>query len=89
MCKPHRCPHIAMTGNICVYVRRPFYHKSNIYSFIDIAPVAQIPISITVPKATQAMNPLRCVPYGHGMIPTNRPEVGWNNLKLWDTVLTR
>ena len=19
MCKPHRCPHIAMTGNICVY----------------------------------------------------------------------
>lgn len=20
MCKPHRCPHIAMTGNICVYV---------------------------------------------------------------------
>jgi elongator complex protein 3 len=18
MCKPHRCPHIAMTGNICV-----------------------------------------------------------------------
>lgn len=21
MCKPHRCPHIAMTGNICVYVR--------------------------------------------------------------------
>jgi elongator complex protein 3 len=22
MCKPHRCPHIAMTGNICVYVLR-------------------------------------------------------------------
>ena len=21
MCKPHRCPHIAMTGNICVCVR--------------------------------------------------------------------
>ena len=20
MCKPHRCPHIAMTGNICVFV---------------------------------------------------------------------
>jgi hypothetical protein len=20
MCKPHRCPHVAMTGNICVYV---------------------------------------------------------------------
>ncbi|VEL19752.1 unnamed protein product [Protopolystoma xenopodis] len=20
MCKPHRCPHIAMTGNVCVYV---------------------------------------------------------------------
>ena len=20
MCKPHRCPHIAMTGNICVWV---------------------------------------------------------------------
>ena len=20
MCKPHRCPHIAMTGNICVLV---------------------------------------------------------------------
>jgi elongator complex protein 3 len=19
MCKPHRCPHISMTGNICVY----------------------------------------------------------------------
>ena len=19
MCKPHRCPHIAMTGNVCVY----------------------------------------------------------------------
>jgi len=19
MCKPHRCPHINMTGNICVY----------------------------------------------------------------------
>ena len=19
MCKPHRCPHVAMTGNICVY----------------------------------------------------------------------
>lgn len=19
MCKPHRCPHITMTGNICVY----------------------------------------------------------------------
>ena len=23
MCKPHRCPHIAMTGNICVYVKQP------------------------------------------------------------------
>lgn len=23
MCKPHRCPHIAMTGNICVYVASP------------------------------------------------------------------
>ena len=22
MCKPHRCPHIAMTGNICVYCQR-------------------------------------------------------------------
>lgn len=22
MCKPHRCPHIAMTGNICVCVRQ-------------------------------------------------------------------
>ena len=28
MCKPHRCPHIAMTGNICVYV-------SNMSSGID------------------------------------------------------
>lgn len=23
MSKPHRCPHIAMTGNICVYVLIP------------------------------------------------------------------
>jgi elongator complex protein 3 len=25
MCKPHRCPHIAMTGNICVYVASCLY----------------------------------------------------------------
>jgi elongator complex protein 3 len=23
MCKPHRCPHVAMTGNICVWVFAP------------------------------------------------------------------
>jgi elongator complex protein 3 len=27
MCKPHRCPHIAMTGNVCVYCPGAiFYH---------------------------------------------------------------
>lgn len=25
MCKPHRCPHIAMTGNICVWVVFVFF----------------------------------------------------------------
>jgi elongator complex protein 3 len=28
MCKPHRCPHVAMTGNICVYVSHLLAEKS-------------------------------------------------------------
>lgn len=32
MCKPHRCPHIATTGNICVYC--PGVSKLNSYPII-------------------------------------------------------
>lgn len=30
MCKPHRCPHIAMTGNICVLVSSSGFARSTI-----------------------------------------------------------
>lgn len=28
MCKPHRCPHLAMTGNICVYCPGKFFNNN-------------------------------------------------------------
>lgn len=37
MCKPHRCPHIAMTGNICVYCFTPDHQllTSTGFKFVD------------------------------------------------------
>jgi len=39
MCKPHRCPHIAMTGNICVYVSFSFLSATKlIHGFLRYCP---------------------------------------------------
>ena len=78
MCKPHRCPHIAMTGNICVYV----YNMSDIDDLIntaftiliDIVPEGPIPISIIAPKVILGTNLQACVLFAHVTIPTSRHE---------------
>jgi len=80
MCKPHRCPHIAMTGNICVCaLQHPCYH----FGVADIAVVtvlvAPTLILITVPKATRGTNRRACVPFALGMIHTSRHEDAWSN----------
>lgn len=49
MAKPHRCPHIAVTGNICVYC--PGVNTNMIIIR------AQIVILNIPPKVTLAMNP--------------------------------
>jgi histone acetyltransferase (RNA polymerase elongator complex component) len=52
MAKPHRCPHIAVTGNICVYcpgVTKPVENRVLILT------------SSTRHRATRATNPRRCV----------------------------
>ena len=39
MCKPHRCPHIAMTGNICVYVVwLGYFERSDVRPFFRYCP---------------------------------------------------
>ena len=79
MCKPHRCPHIAMTGNICVYVSNMslLYDgltDDNITLLIDIALEDPTLILIIAHKVTLGTNLLVCVLFEHVMIPTNRRE---------------
>lgn len=86
MCKPHRCPHIAMTGNICVYVcdRHIFLsHSSN------SALVVPIQISNTLPNHTLATNLLQCGRSGPVTIHTSRLEVVWNSCEDLDILWIR
>jgi hypothetical protein len=80
MCKPHRCPHIAMTGNICVCAKQhPRYHSGVADIAVVIVLVVPIPILITVPKATRGTNRRACAPFAPGMILTSRHEDAWSN----------
>ncbi len=64
-----------MTGNICVYAHLFLRQlEFSTYSFADIVLEAQIPISITVHRATQVTNQQVCVPYERGTIRTNKQE---------------
>jgi len=59
MCKPHRCPHIAMTGNVCV---------------TDTAQVDQTPTLSTALSPILGMSPRPCEPSGHATIHSNRAQ---------------
>jgi hypothetical protein len=68
MSKPHRCPHIAMTGNICVY---DGYAETVL--ILGIVLEDQIPILSILHSLIPGMSLLRCEQYGHDMILTNKP----------------
>ena len=83
MCKPHRCPHIAMTGNICVYCpggpdsdfevsqARNTRHPMAIhdYNFCYSTNTPSILLKVTL-----ALNLHPCVQSDPATTPTNKPE---------------
>ena len=74
MCKPHRCPHIAMTGNICVYgAPSPFAIEA---ADVPADTVQEDPTqtSITARKAILDTSPRVCEPSEHGTTRMNRHE---------------
>ena len=80
MCKPHRCPHIAMTGNICVCAKQRQCYRSGVADIaVVIVLVVPTPILITAPKATRGTNRRVCAPFARGMILTSRHEDAWSN----------
>ena len=80
MCKPHRCPHIAMTGNICVCAEQ---HPLHNFGVVDIAVVTVLvvptPILIIAPKATRGTSQRVCAQFARDMIHTSRLEDVWSN----------
>ena len=48
MCKPHRCPHIAMTGNVCVYWSPPALHIASPHTAL---PAVQLLSAFSPPPA--------------------------------------
>ena len=84
MCKPHRCPHVAMTGNICVYCPggpdSDFEYSTQSYTGYE---VRYRPGFVTDPS------PPQCERFELGMTRTSKHGTEWTNCEVWAIPLTR
>lgn len=75
MCKPHRCPHIAMTGNICVCVKLQTilnYFFNLLLGIVQEGPTRTL---ITAPRAILDTSRPACELSERGTIRMSRHEV--------------
>lgn len=76
MCKPHRCPHIALTGNVCVYCPggpdSDFEYSTQSYTGYEPTsmrairarynPYVQVPVACPVPTAAAGCSHAHALP---------------------------
>ena len=84
MCKPHRCPHIAMTGNICVYCPggpdSDFEYSTQSYTGYEVQTTLGF-CCVTDTDPIPSLNVLgafslrRCEPFERDTIPTYKPNI--------------
>jgi hypothetical protein len=83
MSKPHRCPHIAMTGNVCVYCPGESPRlNATLHAVVGIVSFSQVVLTVTLSTArrhTLGMSPPACEPYVPVTILTPRPVAVWIN----------
>lgn len=94
MSKPHRCPHISLTGNVCVYCPggpdSDFEYSTQSYTGYEVSQPGRVAAARRLQSTdTPSLSPRRCVRFEHGTTLLSKAEAAYNSCVSLVTRWTR